>query len=68
MKAFCSQCKQIKEVYYTIEVDGVPHHFCADCQRSQKAEFMQKLADGDPKATEIMRVLSRILRGKGDRT
>lgn len=64
MKAFCSQCRQIKEVYYTIEVNGGQHHFCADCQQSQKAEFLQRLADGDPKATELLNRLTALLRGR----
>ncbi len=63
-RAFCSQCNQIKPIYYSIEVNGATHHFCESCQNSQKAEFLQKLADGDPKAVELMKRLESILGGK----
>lgn len=63
-KAFCSNCNQIKPIYYTITVNGADQHFCEACQQSQKAEFMQKLASGDPKATELMQRLLQILGGE----
>lgn len=64
-KVFCSQCHNLRVPYYTVEVDGVPHHCCEQCQQSQKAEFMQKLAAGDPEACRIYQaVVSIVTKGK----
>lgn len=51
---------QIEKIY---NGQAMPHHFCEQCQQSQKAAFMQRLAAGDPDAVRIYQAVVSAVRG-----
>lgn len=57
----CTVCKKQKPQHTTIKIDGVSHHYCEQCWDAGRKDFVRKLERGDPAATQLYALISRVV-------